>query len=99
MEDFIVEHRIDYSCDLDIFYITISCYVIYFDASACKAGQGISIVLVSPRGVAFDFSSQLEFYCTNNQGKYEALIFDLELLKYMGVRHVRVFGDSRLVVQ
>jgi ribonuclease HI len=51
-------------------------------------------MLVSVVGVVFEFSTQLGFHCTNNQAGYEALIFGLELLKYMGVRHVRVFGDS-----
>jgi hypothetical protein len=41
----------------------------------------------------------LKTYCTNNQAKYEARLFDLELLDYMGVKHVRAFGDSQLVVQ
>jgi ribonuclease HI len=40
----------------------------------------------------------LKTYCINNQAKYEALLFGLELLDYMGVRHVRAFGDSQLVV-
>jgi ribonuclease HI len=56
-------------------------------------------VLVSPRNASFDFSSRLKTYCTNNQIEYEALLFDLELLDYMGVKHVREFGDSQLVVQ
>jgi ribonuclease HI len=29
----------------------------------------------------------LKAYCTNNQAEYEALLFDLELLDYMGVKH------------
>jgi ribonuclease HI len=35
----------------------------------------------------------------NNQDEYEALLFGLELLNYMGVTHVKIFGDSQLVVQ
>jgi ribonuclease HI len=56
-------------------------------------------VLVSPRGATFDFSSSLKAYCTNNQAKYKALLFDLELLDYMRVNHAKVFGDSQLVDQ
>jgi ribonuclease HI len=56
------------------------------------------ILLVSPGGVAFDFSSRLDFYCTNNQAQYEALLFSLELLQSMGVKHMLAFGDSQLVV-
>jgi ribonuclease HI len=56
-------------------------------------------VLVSPSNVYFDFSNRLKTYCTNNQAKYEALLFGLELLNCMGVKHVKIFGDSQLVVQ
>jgi ribonuclease HI len=56
-------------------------------------------MLISPRNASFDFSSWLKTYCTNNQDEYEALLFGLELLNYMGVKHVNVFGDSQLVVQ
>jgi ribonuclease HI len=56
-------------------------------------------VLVSPSNVSFDFSSRLKTYCTNNQAEYDALLFGLELLNCMGVKHVKVFGDSQLVVQ
>ena len=73
--------------------------VLYFDGSVCNEGRGIGVVLVSPRGATFDFSSQLEFHCTNNQAEYEALLFGLEILQSMGVKCVSAFGDSHLVVQ
>jgi ribonuclease HI len=59
----------------------------------------LSSCLFSPRNVTFDFSSQLKAYSTNNQAEYKALLFSLELLKYVGVTHLKVFGDSQLGVQ
>ena len=56
-------------------------------------------MLVSPSNASFDFSSRLKTYCTNNQAEYEALLFGLDLLSYMGVKHVKALGDSQLVVQ
>jgi ribonuclease HI len=41
----------------------------------------------------------LSHFCTNNQAKCEALLFVLEILASMKVRHVEAFGDSLLVVQ
>jgi ribonuclease HI len=55
-------------------------------------------VLISPSNASFDFSSRLKTYCTNNQVEYEALLFGLELLYYMRVKHVKVFDDSQLVI-
>jgi ribonuclease HI len=66
---------------------------------ACSSGQGIGIVIVSPNGDNFEASSRLNHFCTNNQAEYEALLFRLEILASMKVRHVEAFGDSLLVVQ
>ena len=70
-----------------------------FGGSVCDDGRGIGAVLVSPSGVVFEFSNQLEEYCTNNQVEYEALLFGSEILQSMGMKHVEAFGDSILVVQ
>jgi ribonuclease HI len=97
--DFIVEHRINDTHKLDISYLTITPWTLYFDGSVCNEGQEIGIMLVSPSNVSFDFSNRLKTYCTNNQAEYEALLFGLELLNCMGVKHVNDFGNSQLVVQ
>jgi ribonuclease HI len=96
---FIVEHQIDDTPKLDMSYLTLIPWTMYFDGSVCKEGQGIGIVFVSPRNATLDFSIRLKDYCTNNQAEYEALLFGLELLNYMGVTHVKIFSDSQLVVQ
>jgi hypothetical protein len=41
----------------------------------------------------------LDHDCTNNQTEYEAVLFGLEILHDMGVKHVEAYGDSLLVVQ
>jgi ribonuclease HI len=40
----------------------------------------------------------LNYFCTNNQVEYEALLFGLEILASMKVRHVEAFDNSLLVV-
>jgi hypothetical protein len=97
--DFIEEHRIDDAYELDMSYLTITPWTLYFDGLVCYESQGIGIMLVSPSNVFFYFSSRLKTYCTNNQVEYKVLLFGLELLDYIGVKHVRAFGDSQLVVQ
>jgi ribonuclease HI len=83
--NFIVQHRIDESHKLNMLYLTVTPWTLYFDGSVCNEGQGIDIMLVSPNNAYFDFSSRLKTYCTNNQAEYEALLFGLELLNHMGV--------------
>jgi hypothetical protein len=55
--DFIVEHRINDIHKLDMTYLTITPWTLYFDGSICNEGQGIGIIHVSPSDVSFDFSS------------------------------------------
>ena len=83
----------------EVGYITCTPWKLYFDGSVCDDGQGIGAVLISPNSAVFEFSNQLEEECTNNQVEYEALLFGLEFLQSMGVKHVEAFGDSLLVVQ
>lgn len=52
--DFIIEHRINDYCELDVSYIIITPYTLYFDASICNEGQGFDIMLVSPAGSTID---------------------------------------------
>jgi ribonuclease HI len=44
------------------------------------------------------FSYRLEFDCTNNIVEYEALLLGLELAREMGIKVLKVIGDSDLVV-
>jgi hypothetical protein len=55
--DFIIEHRINDIHKLDMSYLTITPWTLYFDGSVCNEGQGIGIVLVSSSNVSFNFSS------------------------------------------
>jgi ribonuclease HI len=97
--DFIVEHSIDRNNDKSCNLVSICPCKLFFDGSACKEGQGVGVVLISPRGAIFEQSVRLEYFCTNNQAEYEAILLGLWILSLMGVKHVEAFGDSLLVVQ
>ena len=43
-------------------------------------------------------SFKLEFSCSNNTAEYEAYLTELATTLEMGVKHLRVMGDSNLVV-
>ena len=73
LADFIVEHGID--LDDEINYHTFIPWKLYFDGSICKDGQGVGIINISPNGAEIGMSSRLDFYYTNNQTEYEALLF------------------------
>ena len=52
-----------------------------------------------PHGTVFEASCRLDYFCTNNQVEYEALLFRLELLVNAGVSHIEAYGDALLIVQ
>jgi ribonuclease HI len=69
-----------------------------FDGSTCRKGHGVGVVLISPRGVIFETSVCLEYFYTNNQVEYGAIILGMQILSSMGVKHVEAFRDSLLVM-
>ena len=44
------------------------------------------------------FSFKLEFLCLNNVAEYEAYLTRLTIALGIGIKHMRVLGDSNLVV-
>jgi ribonuclease HI len=97
--DFIVGHNVDQNSDESCNLVSICPWKLFFDGSASREGQGIGVVLVSPRGTIFEQTVHLEYLCTNNQAEYEAILLDMQILSSMGVKHVEALGDSLLVVQ
>jgi hypothetical protein len=73
--NFIVEHSIE-SCQA-AYEVEKGMWKIFFDGSVCGQGQGLGCLVVSPHGVEYKVSIRLEFWCTNNQAEYEALLSGL----------------------
>ncbi len=74
-------------------------WIVYFDGSRCKMGANVGIKLVNPKGRSFYATYQLQFRCTNNAKKYEALIRGLLFALEKGVTTLKIEGDSQLVIQ
>jgi hypothetical protein len=87
--DFIVGHRVDKQLDLNVGYATFTPWKLHFDGSVCKNGCGVGVVIISPSGAVFEALNRLNHDCTNNQTEYEA---------QLGVKYVKAYGDSLLVV-
>jgi hypothetical protein len=51
--DFIVEHNIDQNIHESCNLVSIHPWKLFFDGSACREGQRVGVVLISPRGVVF----------------------------------------------
>lgn len=58
----------------------------------------MGILLNPPNGTNISHVFKLEFYCTNKEANYKALIMGLISALKMGVRRFRVQGDSELII-
>ena len=55
-------------------------------------------MLVSPRGVNFEFSFPIEASATNNQAEYRVILKGIQLLREIKADVVEIFRDSMLVI-
>ena len=55
-------------------------------------------VLVSPEKITIEKSLRLNFSAANNKAEYEALLKGMVMVQKMGVKAVKAFSDSKLVV-
>ena len=56
------------------------------------------MVLKSPRE-EHTFAYKLRFPCSNNEVEYEALLIGLKAAKRLGLKKLKVFMDSELVIK
>ncbi|XP_074556260.1 uncharacterized protein LOC141812118 [Curcuma longa] len=72
---------------------------IYVDGSATKKGSGVGVLLCSPQGETLHLAVKLQFWATNNEAEYEALLTGLQAAQHVGATRVVVHSDSQLVDQ
>ena len=72
---------------------------LYFEEAMNMKGRGIGVVLLSSEGVVIPQSCQLAFLATNNVAEYESLIVGLKHAHILGVVHLKVMGDSQVILR
>ena len=55
-------------------------------------------MLISPEKIIIEKSLRLDFSAMNNEAEYESLMMGMVMVQRMGEKSVKVFSDSRLVV-
>ena len=73
-------------------------WVMKFDRSSTTHSKGVRIVLYHKEDEAVALSFKLEFPCSNNTAKYKAYLTGLATTLKMGVKYLKVIGDSNQVV-
>uniref|UniRef100_A0A2N9FYK3 RNase H type-1 domain-containing protein n=1 Tax=Fagus sylvatica TaxID=28930 RepID=A0A2N9FYK3_FAGSY len=75
-----------------------STWTLKFDGSSTSSSSGAGIVLTREDGETIAKSFKLDFPCSNNASEYEAYITGLVIAHEMGIKHLRVIGDSNLII-
>ncbi|XP_057755878.1 uncharacterized protein LOC130975062 [Arachis stenosperma] len=70
---------------------------LYVDGSSNKIGSGAGVIIESNQGTQIELSLTLEFFASNNQAEYEALLAGLKLAKEVGAQKLVIFSDSQVV--
>lgn len=73
-------------------------WVMKFDGSSIANLGGARVVLYHDGKETVALSFKLEFMCSNNMAEYEAYLTRLTTTLELGIKHLKVIGDSNLVV-
>jgi hypothetical protein len=73
-------------------------WTINFNGSLQLQGAGAGILVTSLKGKSFKYVLQMHFPASNNAAEYEALLHGLRIATALGIRPLKVLGDSLLVV-
>ena len=68
------------------------------DGASSAMGAGAGIVIITLEGIRVKHSFRLGFKAFNNEAEYEALLAGLRVVFDLGAWEVKVYLDSRLVV-
>ena len=71
---------------------------VYVDGAANQIGSRVGLVLVSPKQITIEKTLRLSFSAKNNEAKYEVLLEGMFMVQRMKGKAVKIFSDSRLVV-
>ncbi|KAI3457318.1 hypothetical protein Pfo_013981 [Paulownia fortunei] len=84
--------------DEDVLVIEITPWKMYFDGASHKRGAGAGVVFITSDGEVLPYSFTLIQNCSNNVAEYQALILGLEMAVDIKQLHLKVYGDSKLVI-
>ena len=73
-------------------------WMVYVDGAVNQKGSEVGLVLISSKKITIKKSLRLGFTATNNETEYEALLIGMTMVQKMGGKIVKIFSDSRLVV-
>ncbi|XP_071740471.1 uncharacterized protein [Rutidosis leptorrhynchoides] len=72
---------------------------LHTDGASSEEGIGAGLVLTNQDGEGHTYELKFNFYASNNEAEYEALLSGLHIAVEMGVRNLRAYVDSQIMAQ
>lgn len=98
MADFIVETTIPIELEGKLYTEDISEQRLFMGESTTERSSGARIVLITHDKVQLSFATWFGFKASNNAAECEALLAGLQLARELGVRKLKIYSDSYLIV-
>ena len=73
-------------------------WTLRFNGSSTAMSSGSRIIFFRDDGEAIPKSFKLDFPCSNNAAEYEAYLVRLAVACEIGIKHLKVIGNSNLIV-
>ena len=73
-------------------------WTIQTNGSLAQGRGGVGVVVTAPNGEKLKYGVQLKFPATNNEAEYEGILTGLRLGRALGIKHLLVQNDSKLVI-
>ncbi|XP_043714691.1 uncharacterized protein LOC122663049 [Telopea speciosissima] len=101
LADFLADHPLMEAARgmVEVPLMGLTPWKLFFDGSKTEQAAGAGVVLRLPEGTETQLAFQLDFPCSNNQAKYEALILGISLLLGLKADVVEIIGNSQLVIR
>jgi ribonuclease HI len=71
----------------------------YFDSAHNLERVGAGVLLISPQGEQLKYILQIHYKDSNNGAEYEALIHGLRIAVSLGIKRLRAFGYSKVIIE
>ena len=73
-------------------------WTIQTNGSLAQGRGGVGVVITAPDEEKLKYGIQLKFPATNNEAEYEGILTRLRLGRALGIKHLLVQNDSKLVI-
>ncbi|XP_071919058.1 uncharacterized protein [Coffea arabica] len=98
LADFLAEFTFDENKEVTPDSVEPQQWILHIDDSSNSKSSRTGLLLEDPQGELCSYVLRFDFFASNNETEYKAVIARLQLACNLGARHILVNSDSQLVI-